>query len=184
MLGEPRLNIYILGSDLTAQQRQRVQAQVQTALRAIPGWAFQLLAGRMAELGVRNLPLMIEPRPARAPGSQALSLGRIESRPAVRLTPRLAGAEVEWGQDARYLVAKAIAYLAAPESTDTDFWSRWVEALEADRLREKALAVGAHWQDVTTLGLLIEMFAAYALEPQHRRWAGLPRVRAFLDDWR
>jgi hypothetical protein len=184
MLGESQLNVYILGSDLTAQQRQRIQAQVQTALRSLPPWTFSLLRARIDQLGVRDLPLIVEPRADDAAGGQALSLGHIESRPAARLLPRLQGSEVQWGQDVRYLVAKAVGYLAAPETADTDFWSRWAGAVAADRLTEKALGVGEHWQDATSMDLLVEMFAACALNPDHSRWAGLPTVRAFLDAWR
>jgi hypothetical protein len=57
------------------------------------------------------------------------------------------------------------------------------EAAAGDRLREKAEA-RRRYEDETNLGLFIEMFAAYALSPEHHRWPELPRVHSFLDRWR
>ena len=130
-----------------------------------------------------NLPLLIEPQPG-ANSHRVLSLGRIESRPAVKLMPRLVADEIDWGQDLRHLLAKAIAYIVAPAEDEADFWRRWEEALRNDRLREKASAIDGQYEDETDLGLLIEMFAAHALKPAHGRWAELPEVQAFLEDWR
>jgi len=184
VLGESQLNVYILGADLTPRQRERIQAQVQTALRSLPGWVFQLVSQRIAALGVRNLPLIIEPQALSEAPSQVISLGRIESRPAVRLMPRLSEERLEWGQDHRYLVAKAVAYMAAPEISEESFWARWGTAIEEDRLRETARRADDQWEDASDLGLLIEMAAACALTPDHNRWNDLPRVRSFLDEWR
>jgi hypothetical protein len=80
-------------------------------------------------------------------------------------------------------VAKAVAYLAAPTVGDA-FWRRWAEAVAHDRLREKAECGSAAWKSETETGLLVEMFAAYALRDGHERWAQLPAVHAFLRDWR
>lgn len=185
MLSESRLNIYILGSDLSPRLRERIQAQVQTALRSLPPWVFDLIRRRIDALGVANLPLIIEPLAAAADGSRVLSLGRTESRPAVKLTPRLHRDGVDWGQDLRRLLAKAAAYISAPAEDDTAFWSAWARASQADRLRDLAAAgAGDAFRDETDLGLLIEMFAAYALNPGHARWREMPAVRAFLEGWR
>ena len=185
MLRTGELNVYIIGDSLSPRERQRVQAQVQTALRSLPDWAFGLLHGRLQQVGAANLPLIVEPQTGDQAGPQALSLGQIEGRPAARLLPRLRGGDIDWRQDQRYLVAKAVAYLAAPPpSSDADFWARWSQAVASDGLGEKARATGEHWAGASDLDLLIEMFAAYALNPEHDRWAGLPSVRAFLDEWR
>lgn len=184
MLGESQLNVYILGADLTARQRERIQAQIQTALRSLPGWVFQLVSQRIASLGVRNLPLIIEPQPPSEAPSQVISLGRIESRPAVRLLPCWKDERLDWGQDHRYLVAKAVAYMATPEISEESFWARWATAAEEDQLRETAQRVDDQWEDASDLGLLIEMAAACALTPDHNRWNDLPHVRSFLDEWR
>jgi hypothetical protein len=55
---------------------------------------------------------------------RVLSLGRIEARPAVKLTPRLHAEGMDWGQDLTRLLAKGIAYGTAPDERDTDFWRR------------------------------------------------------------
>lgn len=183
MQGESRLNVYVLGSKLSPRQRERLQAQVQTALRSLPGSVFDLLRQRIDALGVMNLPLLIEPQPG-ANSHRVLSLGRIESRPAVKLMPRLVADEIEWGQDLRHLLAKAIAYIVAPGEDEADFWRRWGVAVRNDRLREKASVIAGAYEDETDLGLLIEMFAAHALKPAHGRWADLPQVQAFIEDWR
>jgi hypothetical protein len=183
MLDEFRLNVYVLGSKLSPRQRERIQAQVQTALRSLPPWVFDLLRQRIDALGIMNLPLVIEPQPPANP-HQAISLGQIESRPAVKLLPRLVADEIDWGQGLRHLLAKAMAYIVAPDETAVDFWQGWRVAVRDDRLREKARIVAGEYEDETDLGLLIEMFAAYAHKPAHRSWAGLPKVQAFLVRWR
>ena len=183
MLDESRLNVYVLGSKLSPRQRERIQAQVQTALRSLPKWAFDLVRRRIDALGVMNLPLLIEPQPPAKP-HQALSLGRIDSRPAVKLMPQLVADEIVWGQDLRHLLAKGMAYIVAPAATAVDFWQGWRVAVRDDRLREKTSIIADQYEDETDLGLLIEMFAAYALKPAHRSWAGLPEVQAFLERWR
>jgi hypothetical protein len=183
MLGESRLNIYVLAPDLSSRQRERLQAQVNTALRSLPRSLFDLLQQRIETLGVTSFPLLIEPQPPDA-SFRALSLGRIESRPAVKLTPRLRPGGVDWGQDLNRLLAKAIAWILAPDETESAFWSRWIAAMEADRLRDKAAEAIGEAHDDTDLGLLTEMFAAHALSPEHKRWRSLPHVRSFLEDWR
>ncbi|HEV8575205.1 MAG TPA: hypothetical protein VGR43_10930 [Dehalococcoidia bacterium] len=183
MLGESRLNIYVLAPDLSSRQRERIQAQIATGLRSLPQWVFALLQQRIETLGSTNLPLIIEPQSSAVP-FQVLSLGRVESRPAVKLTPRLSPEGVDWGQDLRRLLAKAIAWILAPEDIDSPFWRRWKTAVEADQLRDKAADSIGGPHDDTDLGLLIEMFAAHALNPKHQNWDGLPRVRSFLEDWR
>jgi hypothetical protein len=183
LLDESRLNVYVLGSKLSRRQRERIQAQVRTALRSLPAWVFDLVRQRIDVLGVSNLPLVIEPQPPAKP-HQALSLGRIESRPAVKLMPRLLGDEIAWGQDLRHLLAKGMAYIVTPDEADADFWRLWQEAVRHDRLREQARAIAGEYEHETDLDLLIEMFAAYALKPAHRTWAGLPEVGAFLERWR
>ncbi len=184
MLGETRLNIYILGSDLSQRQRARIQAQVRTALRSLPQWLFDLVRERIDALGVANLPLIIEPQSAHTRQSQVISLGRIDSRPAVKLTPRLREEGIDWGQDLRRLLAKAAAYISAPGYDNSDFWQQWAEAAAADRLREMAADTADAFRVETDLGLLIEMFAAYALTPGSRRWRQMPAVRGFLETWR
>ena len=185
MLGESQLNVYILGAELSQRQRQRIQAQVQTALRSLPSWAFGLLSQRIDSLGVRNLPLVVEPLPeGDRDTSQVISLGHIDTRPAVRLLPRLSDSDVIWGQDQRHLVAKAVAFMAAPQLSDDSFWRRWSRAIEADDLRRKAGELNPEWNTESDLGLLIEMFAAYVLTPGHSRWADLPAIKVFLDTWR
>jgi hypothetical protein len=81
------------------------------------------------------------------------------------------------------LLAKAIAYIAAPDAAD-DFWQRWSEAANHDRLREQAAMLAPEYGTETDLGMFIEMFAAYALSPKHNRWDQLTHVRAFFDGWR
>ncbi len=184
MLDESRLNVYIVGDSLSPRQRQRIQAQLQTALRSLPEWAFALLRQGLQEMGAANLPLIVEPQTVSDGGPPALSFGHLDGRPAVRLMPRLQGDALDWRQDRRYLVAKAVAHLAAPTPSDADFWARWSVAIASDALREKARQTGEHWAAASDLDLLIEMFAAYALNPDHGRWSDLPSVRAFLAGWR
>lgn len=183
MLGESRLNIYVLAPDLSSRQRERIRAQINTGLRSLPRWVFDLLQERIEALGVSSLPLIIEPHASAIP-FRAFSLGRVETRPTVKLTPRLSPDGVDWGQDLRRLLAKAIAWILAPENIESPFWSGWNAAVEADRLRDRATDSGGEPHDDTDLGLLIEMFAAYALSPEHGRWKSLPHVHSFLQDWR
>jgi len=182
MLGESQLNVYVLSDRLTPRQRQRIQAQVQTALRSIPSWVFELLRARIDALGVQNLPFIVEPQVEASP--HVLSLGMIESRPAVRLLPEMLTNEVEWGQDIRYLVAKAVAYMAAPPPADNQFWRRWSHAARRDELRQEAAAIDHAWRDESERGLLVEVAAAYIQHPDAHRWSTMPRVKSFLDDWR
>lgn len=185
MTGESHLNVYIAGAELTPRLRQRLQAQLRTALRSLPEWPFDLMRRRLQELGAANFPLVIELRDDDTPGERALSLGDIEGRPAAYLLPRLSGDEIDWRQDLRYLLAKAIAYLAAPPAGhDPAFWRDWSAAVRRDALLEKAASAGEAWRDAGDLDLLLEMSASLALTPDHARWSSLPSVRAFLDRWR
>ncbi len=183
MLSDSQLNVYIVGDNLSPRQRVQLQAQLDSALRALPQWCLDLVRAALERSGVRNFPLVIEPQP---PGGDALplSLGHIEGRPAAYLRPRLEGDRIEWPQDRRYLVAKAAAYVCAPLRDDApDFWRRWAEAIAADALRDKATAAYEAWSGASDRDLLIEMFAAYALNPSHPRWSELPAVLGFLEEW-
>ena len=182
MLGEPRLNVYVLNADVSPRLLERMQAQVQTAIRALPTWTFSLLASRMTELGVTGLALIIDPAKA-DDGALPLSFGDIEGQPAALLRPRVSGNRIEWGQEIPYVVAKAVGYLAAPPP-DAPFWIRWAAAVESDGLRAMAAQSSASWRDETDLGLLIEMFAAYALRNGDNRWSRLRAVQSFLREWR
>ena len=136
----------------------------------MPTWVFDLLRQRIDALGIANLPLIIEPQTA---GSthRVLSLGRIEARPTVKLLiPRLRAEGLDWRQDLTRLLAKAVAYVTASDERDTDFWRRWKEAADGDRLREKAMAFAGEYRDETDLGLLIDLFAAYVFNPELHRW--------------
>ena len=182
MLGEPRLNVSILDADISPRLRHRLQAQVQTAIRSLPRWPFALLTGRMNELGVTGLQVIVEPVRSSGP-SRPLGLGDIEGRPAARLRPRVSAEAIQWAQDPRYLMAKAIGYMAAPRPA-ASFWERWAGAVEHDRLRAKASQLSPGWEDETDAGLLVEMFAAYTLRDGHGMWSELPAVHAFLQEWR
>lgn len=184
MLDESHLNVYILGVDLTPRIRERLQAQIQTALRSLPAWTFHLLKRRIDELGIRNLPLIVEPVTSDTAPARPLGLGQIEGRPAAHLMPRVAADRIEWSQEPRYLVAKAVAYMAAPRIESGAFWARWSQDIAADGLRAKASHINDEWAGETDLGLLVEMFAAYVVNPDHHRWATLPAVHTFLQDWR
>ena len=116
--------------------------------------------------------------------ARSLGLGQIEGCPAARLMPRVAADRIEWPQEPRYLVAKAIAYMATPHVETGGFWARWSQDIAADGLRGKAVQINDEWAGETDLGLLVEMFAAYVVNPDHRRWEALPAVHAFLQDWR
>ena len=182
MLGESRLNVYVLDTEVSPRLRERLQAQVQTAIRSLPSWTFSVLTNRMNEIGVSGLPLVIEP--VLSTGSALpLSLGEIEGRPAARLRPTITGTVIEWGQDTRYLLAKAIGYLCAP-SADSPFWAGWSTAIESDSLRRCAARSSAAWGSETDLGLFVEMFAARALRSRHGRWADFPAVDAMLRELR
>ena len=98
--------------------------------------------------------------------------------------PHVSGTDVDWGMDQRYLVAKAIAYMAAPAKSDSEFWAGWSGALDSDGLRARAAEIAEEWAGESELGLLVEMTAADVMEPEHSRWSDLPAVRAFLDAWR
>jgi len=185
MTGESQLNVYIVGARLPPRLRQRLQAQLRTALRSLPEWPFDLLRRRLQALGASNFPLVVELRGDDASDERALSLGDIEGRPAAYLLPRLRGDSIDWRQDLRYLLAKAIAYLAAPPvDQDPAFWRDWAAAVEADDLRTRAAQAGEAWQAAGDLDLLLEMCAALALTPAHERWSALSAVRAFLERWR
>lgn len=182
MLGESRLNVYVLNADISPRLRERIQAQIQTAIRSLPSWAFDLLTDRMNQLDVTSLTLIVEPIASAEP-ARPLNLGDIEGRPAARLRPRVSAKTIKWGQDPRYLVAKAVGYLASPPS-GAHFWVRWAGAVESDRLRTMAAQSSAAWQDETDVGLFVEMFAAYALRNGDDRWSRLPAVYDFLRGWR
>ena len=184
MLGESRLNVYILGDSLSPRQRQQIQAQVQTALQSVPEWALNLLDRKIEEVGVRNLPLIIEPVPDKSAEVRSLSFGELDGRPAAKLIPRLSADTIVWGQNRRYLVLKAVAYLASPSPADHEFWAGWSKAVESDGLRSTAAGVSEHWDEASDLDLLIEMFAAFALDEEHSNWSGMPAVHVFLDGWR
>jgi hypothetical protein len=184
MLGESQLSVYILADDLAPRQRERIRAQVQTALRGLPAWAYERLRLRIEQLGVRNMPLIVEPLPGGRAGAKVMSFGRIDGRPAVRLMPRLTDDAVDWVHDQRYLVARAVGYMASPPESDTAFWQGWREALDADNLRARASQIVAAWAESSDLGLLVEMFAARALNSEHARWDEMPAVRSFLESWR
>jgi len=97
--------------------------------------------------------------------------------------PRLSGEAIEWGQDRRYMVLKAIAYMASPPPSNHEFWATWSRAVTADGLRTAASSVNARWDEATELDLLIEMFAAFALDQGHPNWSRRPAIRAFMEDW-
>ncbi len=183
MLDESQLNVYVLETNLSPRQRERLQAQVLTALRSLPRWVFGLLSQRLESLGVKNLPLIVEARSADDPSSQVISFGEIRGRPAARLTPRLQENGIEWEQDARLLVAKAAAYMASPPRDD-GFWQDWTAAIATDHLREADAVKTGGWSDATDLDLFIEMFAAYVTKTDHERWTAFAASRTFFDTWR
>ncbi len=183
MLSDSQLNVYIVGDNLSPRQRVQLQAQLDSALRALPQWCLDLVRAALEHSGARNFPLVVEPQP---PGGDALplSLGHIEGRPAAYLRPRLEGDRIEWLQDRRYLVAKAAAYVCLPSPDDApDFWQRWAVAVAADALRDKATAANEAWAAASDRDLLIEMFAASALRPAPARGSELPSIRGFLGEW-
>ncbi len=184
MLSDSQLNVYVVGDKLSPRQRVQLQAQIDSALRALPQWSLDLIRAALSRTGVRNFPIVVEHQPADG-DALPLSLGRIEGRLAAYLRPRLDGDRIDWLQDRRYLVAKAAAYIAAqPRDEDADFWDRWSRAVAADALRDKAAAAAEAWADASDADLLIAMVAAYALNPAHPRWAELPAVRGFLEGWK
>lgn len=182
MLGDSRLNVYIQAAELSPRLRQRIQVQLETAFRAIPPWALGMLSARLDELGLRSALLMVEPMEGSSE-ARAMSCGEVDGRPAVRILPRVRGEVIEWGQDKRYLLAKAIGYLASPEPAST-FWAHWHSAIETDALRHKALVEAGAWNVATDMDLFLEMFAAYALTPRHSRWRQFPAVLASLEAMR
>ncbi len=183
MLSDSQLNVYVVGDNLSPRQRVQLQAQIDSALRALPQWCLDLIRAALALTGSRNFPIVVEPQPASG-DALPLSLGNIEGRPAAYLRPRLQGDRIDWLQDRRYLVAKAAAYFASPaRDCEAAFWHRWSQAIAADALRDKATAAAQAWAGAADADLLIEMFAAYALNPAHPRWAELPAVRGFLEGW-
>ena len=183
MLDESQLNVYVLDANLSPRQKERLQAQVLTALRSLPPWMFALLSQRLETIGAKNLPLVVEARSPDDPSSQNVGFGSIEGRPAARLMPRLTEDGIDWEHDPELLVAKAAAYLAAPPSGDS-FWQRWSEAIAADRLRETDAVAAGEWVDASNLDLFLEMCAAYVTKPDHERWTGFPASRSFFDKWR
>lgn len=183
MLDESQLNVYVLDSNLSPRHRERLQAQVLTALRSLPTWVFGLLSQRIEWLDVRNLPIIVEARSSDDASDQIISFGEIEGRPAARLMPRLLDGGIEWQQDPRALVAKAAAYMAKPPEGDA-FWQRWADAIEADRLRETDAVTMGGWSDANDLDLFLEMFAAYVTRSDHERWTVFAASRAFFDAWR
>ncbi len=164
MLSDSQLNVYVVGDNLSPRQRVQLQAQIDSALRALPQWSLDLIRAALSRTGVRNFPIVVEPQPDDGE-ALPLSLGRIEGRPAAYLRPRLDGDRIDWLQDRRYLVAKAAAYIAAPPRDDVPFWDRWSRAVAADALQYKAAAAAEAWAGASDADLLIEMFAAYALNP-------------------
>ncbi|MCH8814890.1 MAG: hypothetical protein IH957_07285 [Chloroflexi bacterium] len=183
MLDESQLNVYVLDTSLSPRQRERLQAQVQTALRSLPRWVFSLLSQRIESLDVRNLPLIVEARSPDDPSGQIISFGEIEGRPAARLMPRLLDDGIEWEQDARLLVAKAAGFMARPPKDD-GFWRDWTDAIATDQLREVDAVKKGGWSDATDLDLFLEMFAAYVTKTDHERWTAFAATRAFFDAWR
>ncbi|MBI1885175.1 MAG: hypothetical protein HYS09_02480 [Chloroflexi bacterium] len=182
MLRDSQLNVYVVGSDLSPRLRERLQAQVQSALRALPPWAFALLGQRLERLGQPSFTLVVEPQREAAP--KALTFGTLGEKPAVRLLPLLRGEAIDWRQDRRYLAAKAVAYLCTPgRDEDKGFWSRWEDACRADDLPGRAAGADQRWRGATPLDLLIEMFAAYALNAKDERWSQMPSVRRFFEEW-
>jgi hypothetical protein len=117
--------------------------------------------------------------------AKLLSVGYWGDKPAAYLLPVARGQDIDWRQERRYLLAKALAYLCAPRpEEDEAFWQRWRQAVEEDRLLHLAQDADQRWAAAKPLDLLMEMFAAYALSPEHRRWEELPAVRRFLDGWK
>lgn len=186
MIGESQLNVYIVASDkLSRRLKERIQAQVQSTLRAIPQWVFLLLRRRLQKLDVPNLPLFVEPRPEGEANPQVLKVGRLGDKPAVYLLPLARGEDVDWRQDRKHLVTKALAYLCAPRpEEDGAFWRRWAQAMKQDKLAALAQDADRRWAGASPLDLLMEMFAAYALTPEHPRWQELAAVRRFLEGWK
>jgi hypothetical protein len=172
MQGDSRLNVSILDADISPRLRERLQAQVQTAIRSLPRWPFALLRDRMSELSVTGLQLIVEPVHSTEP-SHPLGLGEIEGRPAARLRPRVTAGKIEWGQDLRYLVAKALGYLLLHSQERLSGSAG--PAIQRDGLRAKASRSSAAWEDETDMGLFLEMFAAYALRDGHAHWSTCPR---------
>ncbi|MCH7953959.1 MAG: hypothetical protein IIC25_08720 [Chloroflexi bacterium] len=183
MLDESQLNVYVLDSNLSPRQKERLQAQVLTALRSLPPWLFGLLTQRLEAIGAKNLPLIVEARTTDDPSTQIISFGEIEGRPSARLMPRLTADGIDWEHDPKLLVAKAATYMAAPASGDA-FWQRWNDAVAADRLRETDPVASGEWADASDLDLFLEMSAVYVTRPDHERWTRFAASRTFFDEWR
>jgi len=183
VLDESQLNVYVLDSNLSPRQKERLQAQVLTALRSLPPWMFALLSQRLEMIGAKNLPLVVEARSPDDPSTQVVSFGEIEGRPAARLMPRLTEDGIDWEHDPKLLVAKAAAYMAAPPAGDA-FWQRWSDAVAVDRLRETDPVAEGEWKDASDLDLFLEMCAVYVTRPDHGYWARFAASRSFFDEWR
>ncbi len=108
MLSDSQLNVYVVGDNLSPRQCVQLQAQIDTALRALPQWSLDLIRAALSRTGVRNFPIVVEPQPADGE-VLPLSLGRIEGRPAAYALnpahPRWAGLQAVrgflegWGTD-------------------------------------------------------------------------------------
>ena len=183
MLNESQLNVYVLDSNLSPHQKERLQAQVLTALRSLPPWIFGLLTNRLEATGAKNLPLIVEARSPDDPSTKIISFGEIEGRPSARLMPRLTNDGIDWEHDPKLLIAKAAAYMAAPPTGDA-FWQRWSDAVATDRLRETDAVAAAEWKDASDLDLFLEMCSVYVNRPDHERWGGFPASHAFFGRWR
>jgi hypothetical protein len=180
VISESQLNVYIVGQELSPRVKERLQAQVQTALKALPPWVFEVLRRQLDGLGQRNFPVIVEARPD---GSrQAINFGQIDGRPAVRLLPRLHADSIDWGQPLAHLLAKAAAWLARPD--DVTFRESWSAAVSADSLHDAAGSTDSMWADAGDTDLLLEMFAALCAREDDRAWGHYPNVRRFLDNWR
>jgi len=184
MVNESRINVYIRSTRLAPRQRERIQAQLQSALRLMPAWALALVDRRVFELGAHNLAIEVVPVFDGDTGTQVLSLGISDGKPAARLMPRVRGDHIDWGQNHRALIAKAVGYLMSPNRTNVKFWDRWSEVVEQDKLRVAAEGQASRWKEATDTDLLLEMFAAYALNPTHGRWSAFPQTKRFLEEWR
>ncbi len=186
MISDSQLNVYIVGvPQLSPRLKERLQAQVQSALRDLPPWIFTLLRLRLSKLGLRNFPLIVKPQLQGQADAEPLSVGYLGDKPAAYLSPLARGQEIDWRQERRHLLAKALAYLCAPRpAEDAPFWQRWRRAMEEDGLLQLAQDADPQWAKAQPLDLLMEMFAAHALSPEHPRWQELPAVRRFLDGWK
>ncbi|MCH8921077.1 MAG: hypothetical protein IIA23_10315 [Chloroflexi bacterium] len=76
MLQDSQLNVYIVGDNLSPRQRVQLQAQLDSALRALPQWCLDLVRAALERSGARNFPLVIEPQP---PGGDADFSARLQA---------------------------------------------------------------------------------------------------------